>query len=369
MKISSVKSARENIKSIVNDRLLRALRREPIDKTPIWLMRQAGRYLPEYREIRKKTASFLALCQNPELASEVTLQPLARFPLDAAIIFSDILTIPDALGLGLYFVEGEGPCFKTPVTTLSQVEKLPILDPEVSLGYVMSAIRLTKKALNFSVPLIGFAGSPWSVAAYMTEGRSSKTFSQLRKMMYENPDMLHKLLEKITTNTVLYLQAQIQAGADCIMVFDTWGGLLSPQNYLKFSLHYMKKIVKGVKEMCPYTPITLFTKNGGLHVEAIADSGCDGIGVDWAAYLHPIRQKVGHKVALQGNLDPAALYGTLESIESSVASVLKDFGKGSGHIFNLGHGIHPDIMPEKVEFLVNTVHSLSAAYHHNSTKV
>ena len=350
-----------------NDRYLRALQCLPVDYTPIWMMRQAGRYLPEYRQLRAKAGDFMTMCQNPELACEATLQPLRRFDLDAAIIFSDILTIPDAMGLGLYFETGEGPKFKKTVSCLNDIAQLPIPDPEQSLTYVMDAIRLTKLELDGKVPLIGFSGSPWTLATYMVEGGSSRTFTKIKKMLYCEPKALHLLLEKLANSVALYLNAQIAAGAQSIMIFDTWGGALSHQSYRSFSLHYMQLIISQLKRgkksqnITTYVPVTLFTKGGGLWLDAISNSGCDAIGVDWTVDLNQIDQK--GNIAIQGNLDPAILYANQETIASNVESVLAEFGHYNGHIFNLGHGIHQDIPIEHVQYLVDAVHKQSKRFH------
>lgn len=346
-------------------RLIRALLRQPVDRTPVWIMRQAGRYLPEYLAVRKQAKDFLTLCKTPELACQVTLQPLARFPLDAAIIFSDILTIPDAFNMGLYFEEGEGPKFLAPIQSLADITKLPELDPENELRYVMDAIRMAKRELNNTVPLIGFAGSPWTIATYMIEGQSSKSFSKIKKMMYSDPHALHQLLSKLSSNITRYINAQIKAGADTIMIFDTWGGILSPEDYLQFSLNYMQEIVNGTLKNNgdKKIPMILFTKNGGQSLKAMAATGCDALGLDWTMSLSEARQCVSDKVALQGNLDPAVLYAAPDQIQKEVKRVLSEYGKGPGHIFNLGHGIHPDTDPEKVATMINTVHTESVQYH------
>lgn len=350
-----------------NDRYLRALQCLPVDYTPIWMMRQAGRYLPEYRQLRAKAGDFMTMCQTPELACEATLQPLQRFDLDAAIIFSDILTIPDAMGLGLYFETGEGPKFKKTISCLNDITQLPVPDPEQSLTYVMDAIRLTKQELDSKVPLIGFSGSPWTLATYMVEGGSSRTFTKIKKMLYCEPKALHLLLEKLANSVALYLNAQIAAGAQSIMIFDTWGGVLSHQSYRSFSLHYMQLIISQLKRgkksqnITSYIPVTLFTKGGGLWLDAISNSGCDAIGVDWTVDLNQIDQK--GKIAIQGNLDPAILYANQETIASNVESVLAEFGHYNGHIFNLGHGIHQDIPIEHVQYLVDAVHKQSKRFH------
>ncbi len=348
-----------------NDRFLRALLREPVDQTPIWIMRQAGRYLPEYRATRKQAGSFLDLCKNPELACEVTLQPLERFELDAAILFSDILTIPDAMGLGLYFTEGEGPAFENPVRTKADVEKIGIPDPEGELAYVPAAVRTIRAALNGRVPLIGFSGSPWTLASYMIEGRGSKTFSRAKGMLYNEPALLHQLLDKIAQSVTSYLNAQIAAGAQAVQIFDTWGGMLTEPQYKEFSLQYMQQIVENLTRESEgrKVPVILFTKGGGLWLDAMADTGCDALGLDWTMPIGKARSQVGDRVALQGNLDPSALYASAESVSTAAKAILDDFGAGSGHVFNLGHGVTPDIDPENVKALVDTVHSHSKAIH------
>ncbi len=348
-----------------NDRFLRALLRQPVDATPIWLMRQAGRYLPEYRATRAKAGSFMQLCQTPELACEVTLQPLERFPLDAAILFSDILTIPDAMGLGLSFAEGEGPRFAHPLRSAAAIRKLGVPDPEVELRYVMDAVRLIRCELNGRVPLIGFSGSPWTLATYMIEGGSSKEFAHSKGLLYDQPGLAHELLATISASVTTYLNAQIAAGAQAVMIFDTWGGVLSPRVYQEFSLHYMSEIVSNLTRSVDgqRIPVILFTKGGGQWLEAMADSGCDALGVDWTTDLGQARTRVGHRVALQGNLDPCVLYANPERIREQVANVLADFGPGAGHVFNLGHGIHQHINPEHVVALVDAVHQLSRPYH------
>jgi uroporphyrinogen decarboxylase len=351
---------------IKNDRYLRALLRQPVDRTPVWLMRQAGRYLPEYRQLRAEAGDFMTLCQTPELACEVTLQPLRRYELDAAILFSDILTIPDAMGLGLSFGVGEGPRFAKTIQHQRDVDALPIPDPEGELRYVMDAVRTIKKALAQEVPLIGFSGSPWTLATYMVEGGSSKQFSQIKQMLYREPKLLHGLLDKLATSVTQYLNGQIAAGADALMIFDTWGGVLSHQDYQQFSLQYMTQIIQGLHRNYEgkTIPVTLFTKGGGQWLEAIASSGCDAIGLDWTTNIANARQQIGDRVALQGNMDPAVLYGNDELVTSKVRDILSQYGHGTGHVFNLGHGITPDIAPERVKTFVDSVHHLSAKYHH-----
>ncbi|MBW9257307.1 MAG: uroporphyrinogen decarboxylase [Candidatus Thiodiazotropha sp. (ex. Lucinisca nassula)] len=351
--------------SLKNDRFLRALAREPVDMTPVWMMRQAGRYLPEYRATRAKAGSFMDLCKNPELACEVTLQPLDRYPLDAAILFSDILTVPDAMGLGLYFTTGEGPRFERPVTDEAAVEALGLPDMAEDLGYVMDAVSTIRRELDGRVPLIGFSGSPWTLATYMVEGGGTKNFSKVKGMMFNRPELMHRLLEKVATAVTAYLNAQIEAGAQALMIFDTWGGALTPQHYQSFSLDYMARILDGLTKQADgrKIPTILFTKGGGLWLEKMADTGCDGLGVDWTLSLADARSRVGDRVALQGNLDPCTLYASQERIREEVAKVLASYGEGSGHIFNLGHGIHPEIDPEHAGVFVDAVHELSRPYH------
>jgi uroporphyrinogen decarboxylase len=348
-----------------NDRYLRALLKQPVDRTPVWMMRQAGRYLPEYRATRAVAGDFMSLCKNPELACEVTLQPLRRYPLDAAILFSDILTIPDAMGLGLYFGEGEGPKFQRPIRDFMDVVNLPVPDPEQELKYVMDAVRTIRRELNGSVPLIGFSGSPWTLATYMVEGSGSKTFSIIKKMMYSEPEILHMLLDKLAQSVVLYLNAQIAAGAQSVMIFDTWGGILTPRDYKEFSLSYMQTIIDGLTREADgrKVPVTLFTKNGGQWLELIAATGCDGVGLDWTTDVGNARARIGDKVALQGNMDPSVLLGSPERIRQEVLSILDSFGQGSGHVFNLGHGITPDVDPERAGVFIDAVQTLSRTYH------
>lgn len=348
-----------------NDRYLRALQRLPVDMTPVWMMRQAGRYLPEYRATRAIAGDFMSLCKNAELACEVTLQPLRRYALDAAILFSDILTIPDAMGLGLHFEAGEGPRFSHPVQTIADVKKLPVPDPEDELGYVMNAVRTIRTALKGEVPLIGFSGSPWTLATYMVEGGSSKAFTKIKKMMYAEPEALHLLLDKLAQSVTLYLNAQIRAGAQSVMIFDTWGGVLTGRDYQQFSLNYMHKIVDGLQRENEgrRVPVTLFTKGGAQWLEAMAETGCDALGLDWTCDIEDARRRVGHKVALQGNMDPSMLYAPAARIEEEVSTILAGYGKGEGHVFNLGHGIHLDVPPENAGIFVEAVHRLSVPYH------
>lgn len=350
---------------LINDIYLRAALSEPVDRTPIWMMRQAGRYLPEYRAVREKAGDFMSLCRNAELACEVTLQPLERYPLDAAILFSDILTIPDAMGLGLSFKEGEGPRFASPLRTSADVVNLPIPDPADKLSYVMNAVSVIRKALNNRVPLIGFSGSPWTLATYMVEGSSSKEYRHIKGMMFSDPDSLHLLLDKLADSVIAYLNAQVESGAQALMIFDTWGGVLTPRDYKQFSLNYMQKIVDGLIRQADgrKIPVTLFTKNGAQWLDLMADTGADCLGVDWTIDLSKARSMVGDKVALQGNMDPAILYGSPERIKEEVAIILKSYGHGSGHVFNLGHGIHQFVDPENAGVFINAVKEQSPAYH------
>lgn len=342
---------------------LRALRREPVSRTPVWVMRQAGRYLPEYRKVRAGAGNFLNLCKNPDLACEVTLQPLRRFKLDAAILFSDILTIPDAMGLGLQFKEGEGPCFDRPLSTLKSISDLVIPDVESELAYVMNAVKTIRYHMPVELPLIGFSGSPWTLACYMVEGRNQHQFAALTTLIHDHPASAHELLTKLALSVSQYLIAQVDAGANALMIFDTWGGMLATTDYLEFSLAYMQTIVTTVKNKYPEVPIILFTKNGSHWLEDMANSGCDGLGLDWTGSLTQARARVGSKVALQGNLEPAILLQKPEIIEQEVKRVLREYGRGSGHIFNLGHGITPDINPDHLEVMINAVHRYSPAYH------
>jgi uroporphyrinogen decarboxylase len=348
-----------------NDRFLRALRRQPVDATPVWLMRQAGRYLPEYRATRARAGSFMGLATNPELACEVTLQPLARFPLDAAILFSDILTVPDAMGLGLYFAEGEGPRFERPVRNEADVARLAVPDMETELRYVMDAVRLIRRELGDRVPLIGFSGSPWTLACYMIEGGGSESFSRIKAMAYDQPALLHRLLAVVTDAVIAYLAAQREAGAQALQVFDTWGGVLAPHLYREFSLRYLNRIAEELPRGhgLMRTPLILFGKGNAPWLEALASSGCEAVGVDWTVSLGEARRRTGDRVALQGNLDPATLYARPEAIRAEVKRALDSYGPGPGHVFNLGHGMSPDMDPERVAVLVEAVHALSAPIH------
>lgn len=339
--------------STQNTTLLDALAQRKVAHTPVWLMRQAGRYLPEYRKIRGQVSDFLSLCKNPELACEVTLQPLSRFSLDAAILFSDILTIPEAMGLDLAFVENEGPVFNNPVRTIDEIQKLPIPDPSAELGYVIETVERLKPELQ--VPLIGFSGSPWTLACYMVEGKNTKNFATIRSMIHHIPKHLHLLLDKLAQSVTLYLTAQIQAGADVVMIFDTWGGLLNTSNYQSFSLAYMKKIIQALQ--ASRVPVILFTKGGGLWLDSIADSGCDAIGLDWTIDIDRAKNVVGNRAALQGNLDPTVLLASPERVQTEALAILEKMDSPSGHIFNLGHGILPSTPPDNVAALIEAVHN------------
>ncbi|HWS65358.1 MAG TPA: uroporphyrinogen decarboxylase [Steroidobacteraceae bacterium] len=345
-----------------NDLLLRALLKEPTPRRPIWLMRQAGRYLPEYRATRARAGSFIALCTNPQLACEVTLQPIDRFPLDAAILFSDILTIPHAMNLGLEFEAGGGPTLDRPVRSAADVANLKVPDPAHELRYVIDAVALIRRELAGRVPLIGFAGSPWTVATYMVEGGGSKTFGLIKRMMYESPEVLHRLLDVLARSTILYLNAQIAAGAQAVMVFDTWGGVLTPAQYEEFSLRYMAQVIGELTRESggSRVPNIVFTKGGGAWLGKIAAIGCDAVGVDWTTDLAAAREAVGGRVALQGNLDPSALFAPPEALRAETRRVLDSYGAGPGHVFNLGHGITPDVDPERVAVLVDTVRNYVA---------
>ncbi|WAU72541.1 uroporphyrinogen decarboxylase [Acinetobacter sp. TR11] len=353
--------------TLKNDRFLRALLREPVDTTPVWMMRQAGRYLPEYRETRAQAGDFLSLCKNTEFACEVTLQPLRRYELDAAILFSDILTIPDALGLGLYFETGEGPKFHKTVRTEQDVANLPKLNSKSDLAYVMNAVSTIRSALNGQVPLIGFSGSPWTLATYMVEGGSSKEFRFIKNMMYAQPEVLHALLDHLADSVIDYLNAQIDAGAQAIQIFDSWGGALAHREYVEFSLNYMTKIIAGLQREKDgrRIPIIVFTKGGGQWLETMLTTGADAFGLDWTTPLYTARDVVAGRAALQGNLDPAVLYGSAASIEKSVKAMLDDAyanGEKTGYIANLGHGITQWVDPAQPKIFVDTVHEYSAKY-------
>ncbi len=350
---------------LINDRFLRALRREPVDRTPLWMMRQAGRYLPEYRATRADAGSFMALCSNPELACEVTLQPLRRYAMDAAILFSDILTIPDAMGLGLYFTEGEGPKFERPLKNHAEIKALEPQRAVSELRYVMDAVSLIRRELKGSVPLIGFSGSPWTLATYMIEGGSSKDFAKTKRMAFNEPEAMHMLLGKLAEAVALYLSEQIAQGAQIVQIFDTWGGALSHGAYREFSLRYMQEIIQRLPREADGrpVPVIVFTKGGGQWLETIADCGADAVGLDWTTDIGEARARVGDKVTLQGNMDPAMLFAQPERIRAEVASILERFGSGSGHIFNLGHGITPGVDPDHVLAMVDAVIELSPQYH------
>jgi len=348
-----------------NDRFLRALLRQDVDRTPIWMMRQAGRYLPEYRATRGQAGSFMDLCRNAELACEVTLQPLRRYPMDAAILFSDILTVPDAMGLGLYFEEGEGPKFRKTVRTEADLAELVSIKAEDDLGYVMNAVRTIRRELGGRVPLIGFSGSPWTLATYMVEGGSSREFRHVKQMAYDRPELMHQLLAVLADAVADYLCAQVAAGAQALQIFDTWGGSLSHAGYREFSLKYMQRIVARLplESEGRKVPVIVFTKNGGQWLKAIADCGAHGVGLDWTTDIGEARKQIGDKVALQGNMDPTMLYASPKRIREEVASILTGFGHGPGHVFNLGHGITPGVNPDHVTAFVDAVQELSPQYH------
>ncbi len=351
--------------NVKNDTFLRTLLRQPTEYTPLWMMRQAGRYLPEYCATRKRAGSFLNLCKSPDLATEVTLQPLERFPLDAAILFSDILTVPDAMGLGLYFAEGEGPKFERPLRDEAAIRALRVPDIGKDLKYVTDAVSQIRKSLNGSVPLIGFSGSPWTLSCYMVEGGGSDDYAKVKTLMYKEPKLMHHILDVTAQAVTLYLNAQIEAGAQAVMIFDSWGGALSHAAFHEFSLAYTQRIVDGlIKEKDGVRiPSIVFTKGGGLWIESIAAIGCDAVGLDWTMDIGVARQKVGDKVALQGNIDPAVLFATPEVIRNEVEKVLTSYGYGSGHVFNLGHGISQFTNPDNAAALVQAVHELSKKYH------
>ncbi|MBN7137715.1 uroporphyrinogen decarboxylase [Lysobacter enzymogenes] len=352
---------------LANDRFLRALRRQPVDRTPVWLMRQAGRYLPEYRATRAQAGSFLNLAKNPELACEVTLQPLRRFPLDAAILFSDILTVPDAMGLGLYFADGEGPKFERPIRSAADIDRLGVPDMETDLRYVMDAVRTIRRELNGSVPLIGFSGSPWTIACYMVEGGGSDNYSKVKSLALNDPAAMHKLLGVVTDAVIAYLKAQHAAGAQALQVFDTWGGVLSPSMYREFSLRYLQRIAAELPRGDGETraPLILFGKGNDPYLDELAASGAEAVGVDWTIGLGDAARRIAGRTALQGNLDPVTLYASPEAIRREVGRALEDYRAGNGgsregHVFNLGHGLSPDMSPEHVGALVAAVHELSA---------
>jgi uroporphyrinogen decarboxylase len=344
-----------------DQRFLCALRREPVDRTPVWIMRQAGRYLPEYRATRARAGSFVNLCKTPELACEVTLQPIARYPLDAAILFSDILTIPDAMGLGLSVEDGVGPRLARPLRTRADIDRLAVPDPETELRYVMDAVRMIRRELAGKVPLIGFAGSPWTLACYMIEGEGSASFARAKALAWNEPDTMHRLLDVVARSVARYLAAQAAAGAQALMVFDTWGGLLAPDMFDEFSLRYLAQIAQTLKtdDVARSVPLILFSKGANSHLEALADTGCAALGLDWTISLGSARMRVGETVALQGNLDPAVLHASPEAIRAEVHKALQSFGPHPGHVFNLGHGITPDVDPSRLGVLIDAVHELS----------
>jgi uroporphyrinogen decarboxylase len=353
------------VANLKNDIFLRALMREATERTPVWIMRQAGRYLPEYREVRAKAGDFMSLCRNPELACEVTMQPLRRYKLDAAILFSDILTVPDAMGLGLHFEAGEGPKFSRPVRSASDIRNLPVPDVADDLAYVFDAVRTIRTELDGRVPLIGFAGSPWTVGTYMVEGGSSRDFKRIKGLAAEDPAALDALLDTVAQTTTNYLNAQVAAGAQAIMIFDTWGAALEPDDYRRFSLASMQKIVDELtrENEGRRVPVILFTKGAGPLLADMVGTSCDALGVDWTTDLATAREYVDDKVALQGNLDPATLRESPEVIRQGVADTLASYGNGPGHVFNLGHGITPDVDPDNLAVLVDAVHELSPQYH------
>lgn len=346
--------------NLQNDLFLRACKKLDVDRTPIWIMRQAGRYLPEYRAVRSKT-DFLTMCKTPELAAEVTLQPIELIGVDAAIIFSDILVIPEAMGMHLEMHEGKGPIFPNPIRNEEDAKQLKKIDPTKELKYVLDAVELTKQGLNNQVPLIGFSGSPWTLLSYMVEGHGSKNFAEVKKLIYNNPKLAHSILDKLSDIISEYLSAKIQAGCNAVQIFDTWGGILSQKDFEEFSLRYVEKIISNIKRKDE--PVIFFAKGVHYNLEKIANIGADVLGLDWTMDLGDVRNKVGDKVALQGNLDPTVLYADKDYIHQAVKNVLSSFGKGNGHIFNLGHGVLPDIDPENVKALVQFVKEESKKFH------
>ena len=351
--------------ALQNDTLIRALFRQPTPYTPVWLMRQAGRYLPEYNETRRRAGSFLALCKTPALAAEVTLQPLERFPLDAAILFSDILTIPDAMGLGLYFAEGEGPRFERPLRDETSIARLSVPDPGEALRYVTDAIVEVRRGLAGKVPLIGFSGSPYTLACYMVEGQASDDWRNVKLMLYQRPELLHRILQTNARAVAALLNAQIEAGVNVLMIFDTWGGSLSAAAYREFSLEYIQRVLSQLKRGvgAERVPVIVFTKGGAPWLERIAATGCDCVGLDWTVDLGDARRRIGERAALQGNIDPAVLLASPEAVRREVRSALESFGSGPGHVFNLGHGVPQFTPPENVAALVAAVHELSPKFH------
>lgn len=348
-----------------NDLFLRACKRQDVERTPIWIMRQAGRYLPEYRAVRAKS-DFLTMCKTPELAAEVTIQPVDLIGVDAAILFSDILVIPEAMGMHLEMNEGKGPVFPNPIRTIDDAKKLKDIDPTKELKYVLDAVTLTKKNLDNRVPLIGFSGSPWTLLTYMVEGKGSKNFSEVKKMLYNNPELTHSILEKLSNTIAKYLSAKIEAGCNAVQIFDTWGGILSQKDFEEFSLQYVEKIISKIKRKDE--PVIFFAKGVHYNLSKLASIGADVLGLDWTMDLGKVRKEVGDKVALQGNLDPTVLYADKSYIKKEVKNVLASFGQGNGHVFNLGHGVLPDINPENVKALVQFVKEESKAFHHRGTE-
>ncbi len=348
------------LSQLKNDLFLRACKRQNIERTPIWIMRQAGRYLPQYRAVREKS-DFITMCKTPELAAEVTIQPIDLIGVDAAILFSDILVIPEAMGMTLEMIESKGPKLYNPIRSQNEFNLLKDISPTEDLRYVMDAIKLTKKELDGRVPLIGFSGSPWTLMTYMVEGGGSKSFSEIKKFIYTQPKLAHKLLDKISNAVADYLSAKIEAGVDAIQIFDTWGGLLSPNDFEEFSLQYIQKVISQVKRK--EEPVIVFAKGVHYKLNELAQSGATVIGLDWTMNLGEVRSKIGNKVALQGNLDPTILYADKEKIKAEAIRVLETFGNGSGHIFNLGHGIHPDVLPENAKYLVDVIKSESNRFH------
>jgi uroporphyrinogen decarboxylase len=344
-----------------NDLFLKACRKEPVERTPIWIMRQAGRYLPEYRAVRKKV-DFLTLCKTPELAAEVTIQPVDIIGVDAAIIFSDILVIPEAMGMHLEMHEGKGPIFHNPIRNEDDAKALKEIDPFMDLSYVLDAVSLTKRELNGRVPLIGFSGSPWTLLTYMVEGKGSKSFSHVKNLIYNNPRLAHSILDMLADAVALYLEAKIEAGADSVQIFDTWGGILSQDDFEEFSLRYIEKIISKMKR--GKQPVIVFAKGVHYKLKRLAKCGADVIGLDWTMNIGKVRKRIGDKVALQGNLDPTVLYGSEEKIKEEAVKILDSFGEGSGHIFNLGHGILPNVEPDKAKYLVDIVKEESRKFHY-----
>jgi uroporphyrinogen decarboxylase len=353
------------LSKLKNNLFLRACKRQDVERTPIWIMRQAGRYLPEYRAVRAKS-DFLTMCKTPELAAEVTIQPVDLIGVDAAILFSDILVIPEAMGMHLEMNEGKGPVFPNPIRTIDDAKKLKDIDPTKELKYVLDAVTLTKKNLDNRVPLIGFSGSPWTLLTYMVEGKGSKNFSEVKKMLYNNPELTHSILEKLSNTIAKYLSAKIEAGCNAVQIFDTWGGILSQKDFEEFSLQYVEKIISKIKRKDE--PVIFFAKGVHYNLSKLASIGADVLGLDWTMDLGKVRKEVGDKVALQGNLDPTVLYADKSYIKKEVKNVLASFGQGNGHVFNLGHGVLPDINPENVKALVQFVKEESKAFHHRGTE-